>query len=116
MIKLKDLIKEYISRPTNSSYPTYEVDGDVEKVINTWNDSTNQALKGGTSNLNMTDWDFDRHSEIRSKSDGGFGWSTYQAVDEDPLARKIVHNALRRIGYRVRFDGDGLVFIPIDDE
>ena len=115
MILLKDILKELYNRPTDTAYPTYDVDGDVEKVITTWNDSTNQALKGGTSNLNMTDWEFDRHSEIRSKSDGGFGFSTYQAVDEDPKARRIVHNALRRIGYEVRFDTDGLVFIPIDD-
>ncbi len=115
MIKLANILKELYNRPTDTTYPTYRVDGDVEKVITTWNDSTNQALKGGTSNLNMTDWEFDRHSEIRSKSDSGFGWSTYQAVDEDPVARRIVHNALRRIGYRVKFDGDGLVFIPIDE-
>ena len=114
MIKLKDIIKEFYSIPTNSAYPTYEIDGEIEKVINTWNTYTNQSLNGGVSDLNMTDWEFDRHNEIRSKSDGGYGWSTYQAIDENPAAKKIVDDALHRVGYRVRYDADGLVFIPIN--
>lgn len=112
MISLKTLLSELQYTPTPTATPTYDIDGEIEKVIFTYNDATNQGLKGGVSVLNPNDWEFNRHGEIISQTNGGY--STQIAIDRDDRARKIVGDAMYRIGWdAVLIDGQ-LQFRPID--
>lgn len=113
MIKLKTILKELYSIPGTSAMPTYNIDGEIQQVIATYNDIVKQVLMGGVSELNPTDWDYDRHGEIRSKSGGTQGYSTQRAVYEDKKATRMVDNALFNIGWRVAIEENNLVFIPL---
>jgi hypothetical protein len=113
MIKLKTILKELYSIPGTSAMPTYNVDGEILQVISTYNSIVKQVLRGGVSELNPMDWDFDRHGELMSKSGGSEGYSTQRAVYEDGKSAKAVDNALFRIGWRVAIENEKLVFIPL---
>jgi len=63
MIKLKTILKELYSIPGTSAMPTYNVDGEILQVISTYNSIVKQVLRGGVSELNPMDWDFDRDWE-----------------------------------------------------
>lgn len=117
MIKLKTILRELIpeiyTTPGSGATPTYDVDGEILQVISVYNLATKRVLSGGSSKLNPTDWEFDRHGELRSISGGTEGYSTQRSVFEDPKASKIVDDALFNIGWRVGIEENRLVFIPL---
>ena len=112
MISLKQLLSELHPIPTSTAFPTYDVDGEIQKVIMTYNDASNQGLKGGVSSLNPADWEFDRHGEIVSNTNGGY--STQMSVESEPRARDVVDNAMYRIGWQVALKDGQLQFRPLD--
>jgi hypothetical protein len=59
--------------------------------------------------LNVGDFEFDRHGSIRSNNNN-FGASNNLGFEDE----SIIQNALKRIGFSVELDKDGLVFLPID--
>jgi hypothetical protein len=110
---IKDKLSEIYTTPGSGATPTYDVDGEILQVISVYNLVTKRVLSGGSSKLNPTDWEFDRHGELRSISGGTEGYSTQRSVFEDPKASKIVDDALFNIGWRVGIEENRLVFIPL---
>tara|TARA_R110000796_G_scaffold201077_1_gene317221 strand:+ start:559 stop:909 length:351 start_codon:yes stop_codon:yes gene_type:complete len=114
-IQLRDILKEMAGGynitpdPNNKSY---ELDGTIQKVVTIYNRAVEKALRGGYSKLNPSDFEYDRHNCIRSVN-ANAGISAQNANNMDPNAEKIITNALKRVGYEMDIDNEGLVFLPI---